>query len=109
MPPVDYYFRTTPYFETSSQKCAWLNKIVAVGVGQVELSKGRVGYSLRGWLSVQLRRMEAPQQLLWLRSVGGIDAELAKVDRERARLVSAIATGGQLTAWLKRCRRASDS
>ena len=42
--PGEYYFRTTPYFETSSDKYAWLNKIVAVGVGQADLSKGWVGY-----------------------------------------------------------------
>lgn len=46
VPPADYYFRTTPYFETSSDKYAWLNKIVAVGVGQVDLSKGWVGYKV---------------------------------------------------------------
>jgi len=28
VPPADYYFRTTPYFETSSDTYAWLNKIV---------------------------------------------------------------------------------
>lgn len=31
--PADYYFRTTPLFETSSEKYAWLNRIVAVTVG----------------------------------------------------------------------------
>ena len=41
--PTDYYFRTTPYFETSSPKYDWLNRIVAVGVGQADLSKGWVG------------------------------------------------------------------
>jgi hypothetical protein len=46
VPPGDYYFRTTPYFETSSQKYAWLNTIVAVGVGQVDLSKAWVGYAV---------------------------------------------------------------
>jgi hypothetical protein len=46
VPPADYYFRTTPYFETSSDKYAWLNKIVAVGVGQLDLSKGWVGYKV---------------------------------------------------------------
>ena len=46
VPASDYYFRTTPYFETSSDKYAWLNKIVAVGVGQVDLSKGWVGYKV---------------------------------------------------------------
>ena len=29
----DVYFRTTPYFETASEKYGWLNRIVAVGVG----------------------------------------------------------------------------
>ena len=32
--PSDYYFRTTPVFETASEKYSWLNRIVAVGVGQ---------------------------------------------------------------------------
>jgi hypothetical protein len=30
----EYYFRTTPVFETASEKYGWLNRIVAVGVGQ---------------------------------------------------------------------------
>ena len=32
--PDEYYFRTTPVFETSSAKYAWLNNIVSVGVGE---------------------------------------------------------------------------
>lgn len=35
--PVDvdeYYFRTTPYFETGSETYGWLNGIVSVGIGQ---------------------------------------------------------------------------
>ena len=32
--PSDYYLRTTPFFETSSPKYAWLNKIVSVGIGE---------------------------------------------------------------------------
>jgi hypothetical protein len=35
--PVDrreYYLRTAPFFETSAASYAWLNRIVAVGVGQ---------------------------------------------------------------------------
>src|SRR5260370_226862 len=32
--PAEYYFRTTPLFETSSEKYAWLNRVVAVSVGQ---------------------------------------------------------------------------
>lgn len=30
----DYYLRTAPFFETSSPKYAWLNKIVSVGIGE---------------------------------------------------------------------------
>lgn len=32
--PSEYYLRTAPFFETSSAKYAWLNKIVSVGVGE---------------------------------------------------------------------------
>lgn len=32
--PAEYYFRTTPYFETGSEKYAWLNNIICVGVGE---------------------------------------------------------------------------
>jgi Protein of unknown function (DUF3237) len=32
--PSEYYFRITPRFETGSEKLDWLNRIVAVGVGQ---------------------------------------------------------------------------
>ena len=32
--PSDYYLRTAPFFETSSSKYAWLNRIVSVGVGE---------------------------------------------------------------------------
>jgi hypothetical protein len=31
--PSEYYFRTAPFFETSVEKYAWLNRIVAVGTG----------------------------------------------------------------------------
>jgi hypothetical protein len=31
--PASYYFRTTPYFETSSEKYAWLNRICAIATG----------------------------------------------------------------------------
>ena len=31
--PSEYYFRTTPVFETASEKYGWLNRIVAVGIG----------------------------------------------------------------------------
>jgi hypothetical protein len=32
--PSEYYLRTTPFFETSSPKYAWLNKIVSIGIGE---------------------------------------------------------------------------
>ena len=32
--PDEYYFRTTPVFETASAKYAWMNNIVSVGVGE---------------------------------------------------------------------------
>lgn len=32
--PSDIYFRSTPVFETGSEKYGWLNKIIAVGVGK---------------------------------------------------------------------------
>jgi hypothetical protein len=38
------YWRTTPVFETSSKKYAWLNYILAVGVGS--MSKGGVSYEV---------------------------------------------------------------
>jgi uncharacterized protein DUF3237 len=31
--PSEYYFRTSPVFETASEKYAWLNRIIAVGTG----------------------------------------------------------------------------
>jgi hypothetical protein len=33
--PSEYYFRTTPVFETASEKYGWLNRLLAVGIGQV--------------------------------------------------------------------------
>jgi hypothetical protein len=33
--PSEYYLRTTPYFETGSEKYGWLNRTVAVGVGRL--------------------------------------------------------------------------
>ena len=42
--PSEYYFRTTPVFETSSEKYGWLNRIVAVGVGK--LAKNKVKYKV---------------------------------------------------------------
>jgi hypothetical protein len=32
--PNSYYFRITPTFETSSEKYGWMNKILAVGIGE---------------------------------------------------------------------------
>jgi hypothetical protein len=40
--PGEYYFRTTPRFETGSEKYAWLNKTVCVGTGR--FSPGKVAY-----------------------------------------------------------------
>ncbi len=33
--PSEYYFRTTPYFETGSEKYDWLNRIVAMGIAEL--------------------------------------------------------------------------
>lgn len=33
LPPADSYLRTVPFFETASDKYAWLNRLVAVGIG----------------------------------------------------------------------------
>lgn len=38
--PATYYFRTTPYFETSSEKYDWLNRICSIATG-VRAAKGR--------------------------------------------------------------------
>jgi Protein of unknown function (DUF3237) len=42
--PAQYYFRTTPYFETASEKYSWLNKLVTVGIGK--RTKTSVIYSI---------------------------------------------------------------
>ena len=34
MDPASYYFRTLPRFETSTEKYAFLNRIITVGVGE---------------------------------------------------------------------------
>lgn len=34
VPPTEYYLRTTPFFETSDPRYAWLNGVIAVGVGE---------------------------------------------------------------------------
>ena len=31
--PASYYFRIAPFFETESSKYAWLNNVVAIGIG----------------------------------------------------------------------------
>jgi len=31
--PSEYYFRTAPFFETTSEKYGWLNRVVAVATG----------------------------------------------------------------------------
>jgi len=41
--PTEYYFRITPLFETGSPKYEWLNKIVAVGIGN-RLANGPIYY-----------------------------------------------------------------
>ncbi|MFV1988468.1 MAG: DUF3237 domain-containing protein, partial [Gemmatimonadota bacterium] len=41
---TDYYFRTTPHFETGSETYAWLNRTIAVGIG--EFGQNRVGYTV---------------------------------------------------------------
>jgi len=33
--PTTYYFRATPYFETSSEKYGWMNRICAIASGSV--------------------------------------------------------------------------
>lgn len=40
-----FYFRTTPYFETKSEKYAWLNTVVAVGVFK-PAGANQVGYNI---------------------------------------------------------------
>ena len=32
--PSEYYFRTTPVFETGSESYRWLNRLIAVGIGK---------------------------------------------------------------------------
>ena len=34
VPPEDYYFRTAVRFETGAAELEWMNKVLAVGVGQ---------------------------------------------------------------------------
>ena len=34
--PGSYYFRTTPYFETSSEKHGWMNRICSIATGSLK-------------------------------------------------------------------------
>ena len=36
--PGAYYFRTTPYFETSSEKYSWMNRICSIATGSRKAS-----------------------------------------------------------------------
>jgi hypothetical protein len=36
--PATYYFRTTPYFETSSEKYDWMNRICSIATGSRKAS-----------------------------------------------------------------------
>jgi len=42
--PATYYFRTTPYFETSSKKHGWMNRICSIATG----ARSHAGAGLRG-------------------------------------------------------------
>ncbi len=42
--PSEYYFRIAPFYETGSEKYAWLNRVVAVEVGR--MAPHSVGYSV---------------------------------------------------------------
>jgi Protein of unknown function (DUF3237) len=37
--PESYYFRTTPYFETSSEKYGWMNRICSIATGSRKASE----------------------------------------------------------------------
>lgn len=43
--PSEYYFRVAPVFETGAERYAWLNKILAVGVGE-RLPPNEVRYNI---------------------------------------------------------------
>jgi hypothetical protein len=43
--PSEYYFRVAPVFETGAERYTWLNKILAVGVGE-RLPPNVVRYSI---------------------------------------------------------------
>jgi len=48
--PSEYYFRTAPFFETSSEKYGWLNRIIAIGDGH-RLPSGPVYDVFLVWVS----------------------------------------------------------
>jgi Protein of unknown function (DUF3237) len=58
--PQTYYFRTTPYFETSSEKYGWMNRICSIATGSRNAS-GRPAsavWSLLGGKRTSLARYE---------------------------------------------------
>lgn len=42
--PSEYYFRTAPFYETASEKYGWVNRVVAIGIGQ--FAPNWVGYKV---------------------------------------------------------------
>src|SRR5260370_27088116 len=48
--PSEYYFRVAPVFETGADRYAWLNSILAVGVGE-RLPPNMVRYSISRYCS----------------------------------------------------------
>lgn len=42
--PAEYYMRAAPLFETGDPRYAWLNSVIAVGVGRVDFRNGAVHY-----------------------------------------------------------------
>jgi uncharacterized protein DUF3237 len=46
--PAEYYFRVTPLFETAAEKYAWLNRVVAIGLGR--RTRSQVAYSVHAVL-----------------------------------------------------------
>jgi hypothetical protein len=44
--PSEYYMRTAPFFETGAEQYAWLNTVVTVGVGSLDLANSIVRYDV---------------------------------------------------------------
>jgi hypothetical protein len=42
--PGEYYFRTAPLFETAAERYAWLNRLLAIGIGR--RTREHVGYTV---------------------------------------------------------------